>query len=109
MGKTIRLDGRLYTVLGILPDNFRSLIGYGYSPDVFVPQYIEGTVLAAYARVKPGMTFGQLNAAMPAVGQRLDREFPSEHELNKQIRATPVSGFPDAWLTSSSMLAVSDD
>jgi predicted permease len=93
VGKTIRLDGRLYTVLGILPDNYRSLIGYGYSPDVFVPQYIEGTILAAYARVKPGMTFGQLNAAMPAVGQRLDREFPSQRELNKQIRATPVSGF----------------
>jgi putative ABC transport system permease protein len=93
VGKTIRLDGRLYNVLGILPDNYRSLIGYGYSPDVFVPQYIEGTPLAAYARVKPGMTFGQLNAAMPAVGQRLDQEFPDQRELNKQIRATPVSGF----------------
>jgi len=93
VGKTIRLDGRPYTVLGILPENYRSLIGYGYSPDVFVPQYIEGTILAAYARVKPGMTLGQLNAAMPAVGQRLDLEFPSQHELNKLIRATPVSGF----------------
>ena len=30
VGKAIRLDGRLYTVLGILPDNYRSLIGYGY-------------------------------------------------------------------------------
>jgi len=93
VGKTIRLDGRLYTVLGILPDNYRSLIGYGFSPDVFLPQYIEGTILAAYARVEPGMTLGQLNAAMPALGQRLDREFPSQHELNKQIRVTPVSGF----------------
>jgi predicted permease len=93
VGKTIRLDGRLYTVLGILPDNYRSLIGYGFSPDVFVPRYIDGTILAAYARVKPGMTFGQLNAAMPAVSQRLDRELPSQHELNRQIRATPVSGF----------------
>jgi len=93
VGKTIRLDGRLYTVLGILPDNYRSLIGYGFSPDVFVPQYVEGTILAAYARVKPGMTLGQLNAAMPALGQRLDRELPSQHEMNRQIRATPVSGF----------------
>jgi putative ABC transport system permease protein len=93
VGKTIRLDGRLYTVLGILPDNYRSLIGYGFSPDVFVPQYVEGTILAAYARVKPGMTLGQLNAAMPALGQRLDRELPSQHEMNQQIRATPVAGF----------------
>jgi putative ABC transport system permease protein len=76
VGKSLRLDGRLYTVLGILPDNYRSLIGYGYAPDIFVPQYIEGTVLAAYARLKPGMTIGQLNAAMPALEQRLYREFP---------------------------------
>jgi predicted permease len=92
VGKAIRLDGRLYTVLGILPDNYRSLIGYGYSPDVFVPQYIEGTILAAYARLKPSMTIGQLNAAMPALGQRLDREFPSKYTSNKQLTATPVSG-----------------
>jgi putative ABC transport system permease protein len=92
VGKTIHLDGRRYTVLGILPDNYRSLIGYGYSPDVFVPQYIEGTILAAYARLKPGMTLGQLNAAMPALGQRLDREFPSRYESNKELQATPVSG-----------------
>ena len=42
LGKAIRLDGRLYTVLGILPENFRSLIGYGYSPDVFIPQVHRG-------------------------------------------------------------------
>jgi predicted permease len=38
------------------------------------------------------MTLGQLNAAMPALGQRLDREFPSGYESNKELRATPVSG-----------------
>jgi predicted permease len=93
VGKSIRLDGRLYTVLGILPDNYRSLVGYGYSPDVFVPQYIEGTVLAAYARLKPGMSVGQLNAALPALGLRLDQAFPSKYESNKHLTATPVSGF----------------
>jgi len=30
---------------------------------------------------------------MPALGQRLDREFPSRYESNKELRATPVSGF----------------
>jgi predicted permease len=92
VGKAIRLDGRLYTVLGILPDNYRSLVGYGYSPDVFVPQYIEGTILAAYARLKPDMTPGQLSAALPALGQRLYRQFPSKDEWTKILSATPVSG-----------------
>jgi len=92
VGKAIRLDGRPYTVIGILPDNYRSLVGYGYSPDVFVPQYLEGTILQAYARLKPGMTLGQLNAALPALGQRLDRVFPSRYESNNELHATPVSG-----------------
>ncbi len=93
VGKSIRLDGRLYTVLGILPDNYRSLVGYGFSPDIFVPTYIEGTFLAAYARIKPGMTPGQLNAALPAAAQRLERDFPSKYPSDKEIKATPVSGF----------------
>lgn len=89
IGKAIRLDGRLYTVLGILPENHRSLIGSGYTPDVFVPKYIEGTMLAAYGRMKPGMTLGQLNAALPALGQRLDREFPPQFG---PLHATAVHG-----------------
>ena len=92
VGKAVRLDGRLYTVLGILPDNYRSLIGYGYSPDVFVPRYIEGTILAAYARFKPGMTLGQVNAALPALTERLDRAIPSQPQSQRQLNATPVSG-----------------
>jgi predicted permease len=95
VGKSIRMDGRLYLVLGVLPADYRSLIGYGYAPDVFVPTYIEGTVLAAYARLKPGMTLGQANAAMPALGDRLNRESPSsssDEELNRHLHATPVAG-----------------
>ena len=92
VGKSIRLDGRPYTVIGILPDNFRSLIGYGYAPDVFVPQYMKDTILAAYARLKPGMTVGQINAAMPALGERLDQERPAPDELNQHLVATPITG-----------------
>ena len=91
IGKAIRLDGRLYTVLGILPDNFRSLVGYGYSPDVFVPRYIEGTILAAYARLKPGMTIGQVNAALPALEQRIGSEISTPGTRNI-FHATPVAG-----------------
>jgi predicted permease len=93
VGKTIRLDGRSYLVLGILPDNFRSLIGYGFTPDVFVPRYIDETILAAYARLKPGTTVGQVNAAMPALEQRLDQQFPSGEPWTRQFHATPVGGF----------------
>jgi len=89
VGKSLRLDGRPYTVLGILPDNYRSLIGYGFAPDVFVPRYIQGTILQAYARLKPGMTLGQLNAALPAVTQHISKD----NDRDRQLNASPVSGF----------------
>jgi predicted permease len=92
VGKSIRLDGRLYTVLGILPESYRSPIGYGFAPDVLVPKYIDGTILAAYARMKPGMTIGQLNTALPALGQRLDREFPPVYGPSLGLHATAVGG-----------------
>jgi predicted permease len=92
VGKSIRLDGRPYTVVGILPENHRSLVGYGYAPDVFVPKYIDGTMLAAYARMKPGMMIGQLSAALPALGQRLDREFPPVYRPSPVLHATAVGG-----------------
>ena len=92
VGKSIRLDGRLYTVLGILPETYRSLVGYGYSSDVFVPTYIEGTFLAAYARIKQGMSVGQVAAAMPALGQRLTRELPTTDDPNQHLHVTPITG-----------------
>ncbi len=92
IGKAIRLDGRAYTVIGILPDNYRSLVGYGYSPDVFVPRYIEGTILQAYARLKPGMSPGQLNAALPALSERLDQETHARDKSELTLSAAPVSG-----------------
>jgi predicted permease len=91
LGKAIRLDGRAYTVLGVLPENYRSLVGYGFSPDILVPTYIEGSILRAYARLKPGMTVGQLNAGLPALTQRLLGEFPDRYEANQRLNAAPVS------------------
>jgi predicted permease len=91
VGKTIRLDGRLYTVLGVLRDDYRSLTGYGYAPDVFVPTYIDGTILQAYARLKPGMSVGQVNAALPALRERLKQEFPSD-DWTEIFHATAAAG-----------------
>jgi predicted permease len=92
VGKAIRLDGRLYTVLGILPDNYRSLVGFGYTPDVFVPQYNPDTSLAAYARLRPGTAVGQANAALAAWARHLDRELSAGREP-ATFHATPAAGF----------------
>jgi predicted permease len=92
-GRMIRLDGRAYTVLGILPKSHRTLIGYGYSPDIYVPRFLPDTVLAIYARLKPGMTFGEAAAAMRTVALRLDTEMPAPFKYSGSVQLTPVGAY----------------
>jgi predicted permease len=93
VGRAIRLDGRPYTVVGILPRNFRSLVGFGYVPDVFVPSYLDDTTLAIYARLKPGMTIGQARTGLAAVAQRLDQAMPESYRYAQGIRVAAAGGF----------------
>src|SRR6476659_4325838 len=52
VGKAILLEGKPHTVVGILPPTHRTLIGFGFSPDVYVPISDDQTMLAIYARLK---------------------------------------------------------
>ena len=92
VGRAIRLDGRPYTVVGILPSDFRSLIGMGYSPDVLVPSYLNDTILALYARLKPGMTIGQARAGLLTVARRLDKAMPGPYSYADGVRVAAVGG-----------------
>jgi len=93
VGRAIRLEGRPYTVVGILPKSFRSLIGFGYAPDVFVPSYRDDTILAIYARLKPGMTIGQARAGLVAVAQRLDKAMSAPFRYAEGIQVSAAGGF----------------
>jgi putative ABC transport system permease protein len=59
VGRAINLDGRLCTVVGILPESHHTPLGFGFSPDLFIPRYLRQTQLAIYARLKPGMSIGE--------------------------------------------------
>ena len=93
IGRALRLDGRPYTVVGILPNDFRSLIGFGYSPDIFVPSYLDDTILALYARLRPGMTVAGARAGLVAVAQRLDKAMPEPFRYADDIQVAAVGGF----------------
>jgi putative ABC transport system permease protein len=92
VGRAIRLDGRPYTVVGILPADYRSLIGLGFSPDVYVPPYIEGTRLAIYARLRPGATIGEARAGLLTVARRLDQLMPGPFPYARECRIAAVGG-----------------
>jgi len=82
LGKSVTLDGVDYTVVGVLPEDFRTL---GEEADVYVPPgqgdpliYGDRTIhpIFCIARLKPGITIAQSEAEMGAMQEHLDRLYP---------------------------------
>ncbi|MGH9648780.1 MAG: ADOP family duplicated permease, partial [Bryobacteraceae bacterium] len=92
VGRSMNLDGKAYTIVGILPAAHRSLTGFGFSPDVYLPQYLDDTVLAIYARLKPGMGRGQALAGLRTVATRLDAASLTPFKLTDNIEVSPIAG-----------------
>jgi putative ABC transport system permease protein len=77
LGRTLLFDGVLYTVVGILPPDHRTLIGFGFSPDLYltVDPTTTGneTTVMLYARLPTDTTrqavYPRLLAFMPGTGQ----------------------------------------
>ncbi len=93
VGRSITLNGRAYTVVGVLPRNYRTLTGFGYSPDICLPPFAEDTDLAMYARLKPGMSAGEAEAGLRTVATHLDEAMPIRWKYSSEVTAVPVAGF----------------
>jgi predicted permease len=87
LGTTIKMDGKGYTVLGVIPGNLHlSLENYNTNNDVYTPVGIfddplfqnrgvhEG--MDAIARLKPGVTVEQARADMDGIARTLSAEYP---------------------------------
>ena len=94
VGRSMNLDGRMCRVVGILPEHHRTLIGFGFSPEIYQPRYLESTILAIYARLKPGMGPAEAYAGLVTVGRRMDQAMPERYyHYADNIRVAPVSGY----------------
>jgi predicted permease len=99
VGKTMTLDGKSYTIVGVLPANYR-YIGNNYQrSDVFTPigQWNDPTFrdrrigmgMNAVGRLKPGITFGQAKADMSALAGHLAEAYP-EADKDSGITLIPL-------------------
>ena len=85
LGKTLRLDGAPYTVIGVMPRTFQ-FPDEGvriWMPLIFRDGAFEdrgNTYLQAVGRLKKGVTFEQGRADLSAVFDRLARDFPETNE-----------------------------
>jgi predicted permease len=82
IGRTIRLDGKPVTIVGVLPRDFQFAPTSDYP--LWIPMHAEGDLvtrrslrwLHVVARLAPGVSLTQANAEMDAVTAQLAREYP---------------------------------
>jgi predicted permease len=80
IGSPIKLNGQAFTVVGILPADFR-LPGWA---DLWLPQGQAGDEITnpvrhsfgVIARLKPHVSLRQASSRLESIGQRLEREYP---------------------------------
>ena len=80
LGSLLELDGRKYTVIGIMPADF----GYPVSVELWVPlalspaENADRTKLSlnSLGRLKQGVTLAQASAQLESLSHRLQREYP---------------------------------
>ncbi len=81
LGKTIHLEGRAYTVLGVLPPHFSfPPQRWGRAPEIFVPAIPNPDrgwhYLRVIGRLAPGVTEQQARAEMSGICARLAQAYP---------------------------------
>ena len=90
IGRTIRLDGRGYTIVGVLPPNYRSLD----MTDVMLPigvwladnadaakERSDRGDLGVIGRLAPGFTLSNARTEMEGIASRLAKEYPASNDL----------------------------
>ena len=102
IGKSITLDMRSFTVVGILPESFRYPDGAPHQ-DVWIPIAQDPLfgprrsqpgvpVMSGIGRLKPGVSLAQAQAEMNTLSARLAKEFP-ETDSGLTIRIEPYRQF----------------
>jgi predicted permease len=94
LGRKLILDGRVFTIAGVLPANHRSIVGFALSPDVYVPVMRDDDTVQFYARMTKGMTMPKARARLLNIFEQLDRIHPKDGwKRTNQVRVTGVTGF----------------
>ena len=92
VGRPIELGGQSYTVVGVMPDGFRTP---GSAADLWVPHPLlkkrgRGShYLNVMARLRPGATLDGANADMEAISAQLQQEYPDTNS-KRTIKMTPL-------------------
>src|SRR5262247_644825 len=124
IGRTMTLDRRVYTVVGVASESFRGL-RLGAPPEFWLPMTTENVsahrgdrILNIVGRLKPGVSLKQAQSEIMTIGARLARAYPKTNlgTLAAPDKPRPVTvvreslippeGLQYAWVAFGSLLAV---
>ncbi|HYV31984.1 MAG TPA: ABC transporter permease [Candidatus Binatia bacterium] len=98
VGRTIKIDGEDFTVVGVMPREFRWQFWSG-PRQLWVPvgytktdYHRDENSFIAFARLKPGVTVAQARAEMATIASRLVQQYPVE-DAGMGATVMPMSGF----------------
>lgn len=84
IGRTIRLDGEPYTVIGVLPEGsaFDRAYNQIWRPLAFQPENMTRNFhwFGSFAKLKPGVTLEKARAQMDSIGARIARDYPDSNK-----------------------------
>jgi predicted permease len=90
LGKTVRINSRPYTVIGVAPKGFHGMMR-GLVPDFWVPMMMSGVIMGdsgerlqrrgsrnlfVKGRLRDGVALAQAGAALATLSANLEREYP---------------------------------
>ncbi|MBZ5616993.1 MAG: ABC transporter permease [Acidobacteriia bacterium] len=105
IGKQVRLDSDLYTIIGVMPAEFRhpgrslasevdawTAAGFNAPPFPAPAQRSQRMLPGAMGRLKPGLTIAQAQARLNAFCDQLSRQYPNEYPAPARwaVRLVPV-------------------
>jgi predicted permease len=83
VGQSVALSGETYTVIGVMPREFKFAPFWATKAELWVPLALGsrqtdrgGASLRVFARLKPGVTLEQAQAEMASITGRIERQFP---------------------------------
>jgi predicted permease len=95
IGRTLNLGGEDFTVVGVMPADFRFAPFWVTRAEMWVPLSVPPEArdnrshnsLRAFARLKPGVSLESARAEVNAIAGRLEREFPG---TNRDVQVVPL-------------------
>jgi macrolide transport system ATP-binding/permease protein len=98
VGKTIELNNRTYSVIGVAPESFKGT-KFGLSMDFWAPMMMAEELtrspellgdrgshwMTMIGRLKPGVTLAQASTELSAIAQRLNQSYPNERASTTRV------------------------